>query len=392
MVRMLGRLQSPRLTPESRRTALYPYYAGFSERFVESVLWRVGAKEGQCVLDPWNGSGTTTAVCATLGLNSIGIDLNPAMKPVAAVRAMGCDQILAAVDAVLSLLAETEPPNDPVSPFQYCAALCSATKLRLNDASLDVVRLGLMATCRRIARQLRSKNPTWYSAALLRSLRVDGALIHATIQDSFRSLAEARPISVRALPQLLVGDWNMIHIRQPVSHVISSPPYLTRIDYVMKTLPELLFLSNEKRIDLPALRRSMMGGVLTAPSSYDANLVSPLARDCLIAIHAHSSKASATYYHRFFHKYFVDLQNALRKICALQPHPKTITLVTRGSYYKEAFINLPEIISQILKSYGYGLTSGADFPPSNGIVWVNTRSIASNSLIPAETAATYVRT
>ncbi|WP_410712175.1 DNA methyltransferase [Bradyrhizobium sp. BEA-2-5] len=41
---------------------------------------------GQVVLDPWNGSGTTTSVANGAGLTAVGIDINPAMAVVAKAR------------------------------------------------------------------------------------------------------------------------------------------------------------------------------------------------------------------------------------------------------------------------------------------------------------------
>ena len=35
------------------------------------------------VLDPWNGSGTTTCVASTTGISSLGLDLNPALTVIA---------------------------------------------------------------------------------------------------------------------------------------------------------------------------------------------------------------------------------------------------------------------------------------------------------------------
>ena len=58
--------------------AWHPYYAGYAERFVQDTL-AVLARPGDLILDPWNGSGTTTLVAQRCGYRSIGIELNPAM-------------------------------------------------------------------------------------------------------------------------------------------------------------------------------------------------------------------------------------------------------------------------------------------------------------------------
>lgn len=66
----------------SKQKAKYQYYAGFANEFVADILEKY-ATPGARVLDPWNGSGTTTSVCAVQGYQSVGIDINPATIPVA---------------------------------------------------------------------------------------------------------------------------------------------------------------------------------------------------------------------------------------------------------------------------------------------------------------------
>ena len=50
------------------------------------MLKRASLPAGAVVLDPWNGSGTTTYTAAHLGLSSIGLEINPAMAVVAKAR------------------------------------------------------------------------------------------------------------------------------------------------------------------------------------------------------------------------------------------------------------------------------------------------------------------
>lgn len=61
----------------------FPYYAGYPELFARELLQSAKLSRGAVVLDPWNGSGTTTYTATSLGLNAIGIDLNPVMIIVA---------------------------------------------------------------------------------------------------------------------------------------------------------------------------------------------------------------------------------------------------------------------------------------------------------------------
>ena len=75
-----------------RHSKGYRYYAGYSRPFVYDILSRWPSHA--LVLDPWNGSGTTTTVAAELGLECVGVDLNPAMVVVARAALISEEDIL----------------------------------------------------------------------------------------------------------------------------------------------------------------------------------------------------------------------------------------------------------------------------------------------------------
>ena len=56
------------------------YREGFSSQLVKILLDEFGIKEGELVMDPFMGSGTTALVCALDGINSIGYDILPMSK------------------------------------------------------------------------------------------------------------------------------------------------------------------------------------------------------------------------------------------------------------------------------------------------------------------------
>src|SRR5205809_481476 len=56
----------------------HPYYAGYAEKFVDDTIG-ILANKGDLILDPWNGSGTTTLAAQKRGYQAIGIEINPVM-------------------------------------------------------------------------------------------------------------------------------------------------------------------------------------------------------------------------------------------------------------------------------------------------------------------------
>jgi hypothetical protein len=55
----------------------YRIVLGYSDHLVASLIKEFGLKAGDCVLDPFSGSGTTAVECQKLGIDSWAIDANP---------------------------------------------------------------------------------------------------------------------------------------------------------------------------------------------------------------------------------------------------------------------------------------------------------------------------
>ena len=72
---------------------LFPYYAGFSFEWAVSHLKEHIPDATAIILDPWNGSGTTTLAAQSIGVNSIGVDLNPIANVVARLRSSSLTDI-----------------------------------------------------------------------------------------------------------------------------------------------------------------------------------------------------------------------------------------------------------------------------------------------------------
>jgi len=67
-------IRNPKRGKESHtgRASWYEYYAGFSPTFVQDALQYAAPKPWARILDPWNGSGTTTEIVASLGFEALG--------------------------------------------------------------------------------------------------------------------------------------------------------------------------------------------------------------------------------------------------------------------------------------------------------------------------------
>ena len=63
------------------------YKEGFAKQLVEKLIEMFGLKEGDMVLDPFCGSGTTLVACKQAGINSAGTDVLPTAVFAASVKA-----------------------------------------------------------------------------------------------------------------------------------------------------------------------------------------------------------------------------------------------------------------------------------------------------------------
>lgn len=64
----------------------YPYKGKYHGQMIKALINFMGVKRDGLVLDPFVGSGTTLLECATLGIPSIGIDINPALCIVSQIK------------------------------------------------------------------------------------------------------------------------------------------------------------------------------------------------------------------------------------------------------------------------------------------------------------------
>lgn len=384
------KLSSDRITKR-----IYPYYAGYSEKFVDSIISEIGIQKDQTILDPWNGSGTTTASAARHGIASIGVDLNPFMKAAATFRVAEVELIHSCVSKLVSLNSEKRGKR-------YAGALKAAkdyfySSLENKDEKNEeywvlIFIMGL--SLRRVYRNTRSKNPAWYKEEIISNFSATKFKkeLPILIEEIKEYLSVRGDFTIQNKPEFIVGNVVECDSLEKISHVITSPPYLTRIDYVKKSLPETVFASEVLGIDRNELRRKMTGSVLTTPVELSEIEALPVdVQEIIERVRSHPSKASDTYYYRFFANYFISMEKHLKKIDEMVEADGTLTFVTQPSYYKEIFVDLPSLISSMLARRGWGEKLATEHLARNSIVQLNTRTFASSQGVPAERSVIYRR-
>lgn len=416
------RVQNPKR--EAHRvgpSSWYDYYAGYSDAFVYSVLDGMKLDAGAVVLDPWNGSGTTTQIARDRGVPALGYDINPAMVIVSKARILdgSVNQSLNSVGGDIVKKADRARSRLPydIDPLEAWLDRGTARYLRrvemaIHELLMDEMHysppyeaaslanvssltafyyVALFRTVRDMLEPFRCSNPTWVKVPNDTSVRITAS--RSDVSAAFRGHVSnmARGVRDRAVSERqasivldLASSTRLPVADAAVGAVVSSPPYCTRIDYAVATRPELAVLGCDPTRGIAELRRGMIGTPvmtgesLTAKAEWGSACV-----DFLAAVESHGAKASASYYAKTFLQYFGSMADSLGEISRVLAEGGKCALVVQDSYYKDLHNNLPQILSQMASRSALNLVSQTDFPVTRSMAGLNTRSRRYRSTVTA---------
>jgi len=251
----------------------FKYTQGFGAKLVEFLLDDLGASTGSYVLDPFAGCGTTNIVCLQKGIPSVGIELSPLMAWVASAKTMHWDaDELANIVATLSLPSPRECRDRSYETSPFAEYLRKAYSEQILSQLWTIVRtiddgaytsgahvflkLGLLSIMEEVS-QVR-KHGSHYRYML----KTESIGLQKLNTPIIRPDADIRPIlmtrlwemvqDVRSSGQarskadckIICGDARKLpQIAAGATHVITSPPYLNRNNYIAQQKAELAILS-----------------------------------------------------------------------------------------------------------------------------------------------------
>lgn len=380
----------PFASPKQRRAGRdssdvpYPYYAGFSAAFVASVLR--GRGPGTRVIDPWNGSGTTTSLCARLGYASVGVDLNPAMLVLARARQLSGSEHACAAEMLAEVLdGESGAGSLPaVTPLLRMFTPGTAARLRLladriaaadgcSPADLSrgevsgaasAVLSALFLCARQALDGRRGSNPTWVRLRGGEPVRMSWEAARSGLSAQFQRQfgqgpaflsaicpAELRAASAEALP-FASGSFGLL---------IGSPPYLTRQDYAVASTVELGLMGWDAAA-LRALRLETLGTTaVNRVAGEEPPLLSAAARAILEGVAAHASAGSGGYYLLTTADFLRKFQRSLLECARVLEAGAEAVLVVQDSLYKDLHLDLAAVVSETFALSGLSLISRQDF-------------------------------
>ena len=371
--------------------AWHPYYAGYSEQFVRSAINYLQLCPNDIILDPWSGSGTTGYVCEMEGIYSVGLDVNPVMSYFAQAKSGLVIKLLdeyrirlqeKIVNRAITIQKDEEWDHElynfmTSSLAQNILALKKSIYLTkypelpnlaikiFNDINTPLISNSIKAfflcalfrTARKLSGYKKGSNPTWFKKInLKKNFTID------QVNHSFTEICHQMHDDLKNSPLLsseiiyhydYVADSIKIPFRQNTfDATITSPPYLTRIDYAISTQLEILILKDSQY--LRQIRVNTMGSPVITENKIQVN--NAWGKTCTIIlehIKNHASKASKTYYWKNIVQYFDDAYKILFQIYRVLKKGKSALIVVQSSYYKDIEIPLNKVYMEMALSIGF---------------------------------------
>jgi DNA modification methylase len=409
MIKLAEIVNPKRGVPDKSFEGWYPYYAGYSTKFVTKLLVTSKVNSKSTILDPWNGSGTTTTVANNLGICAHGFDLNPVMVLAAKSCLVSRHDYTSLkpiayriVDLAKTINLEIQKEEPLLIWFRSVSALTIRNieraiqillfdqheyKLLANHQNLDHVSsiaaffyVALFRTINNLLISFKATNPTWIKVPKKAQNKKGPSVenIYTTFFNEVKVMVDAVRVENINSRQgqyvdICIGNSSSLKVdSNSIDFVISSPPYCTRIDYAVATMPELTLLGYEPNSSFDSLRRRLIGAS-TVPR------VAPEAQNCwgeecnrfLASVHNHESKASKTYYYKNHTQYFDSIFKSIVEIERVLKNSGVCTLVVQDSHYKDVYNNLPLIITQMAWELGLGLVREEHFSSNRHMAKLN---------------------
>ncbi|MGB9724770.1 MAG: DNA methyltransferase [Nitrososphaeria archaeon] len=317
----------------------FHFKEGFSRDFVMMIFDQFKLREGDWVLDPFCGSGTTLLASKERGINSVGVDIMPLAVFLSQVKTMDYDlRYLKSVAQDIFSKRFTKPSIEGLSPLVRRAF----TKYALEDILFFKQVISEI-------RDVLAKN--FFTLALMIAANKvsmaykDGAVIKFRKR---KHIPPLRPVFKRVVKKMFY-DLKTLQTKKSIikvyhadarrldfledrsfNAVITSPPYLNIIDYIKVYSIENELFFNQTKIDIHGLRSYIGIDIEKNYSDFNYLDVPPIGK-----------------------AYFRDMKDALSEIYRLLNERGNAVLVVGEGVFPDKIIPVPIILSEIAKDIGF---------------------------------------
>lgn len=352
----------------------HPYYAGYSESFVNSVLQAENICSGAVVLDPWMGSGTTGITCQRQQISCIGTDINPVMSIFSAAKSrvlvdilnsFGVHYLREIINRYLVCKDKLPPEFSLIKIAQMIYGCVCEQFPDINDVDglcpkKSFYSSVLFVTVRRRLNIKKGSNPTWITE--IQSSEINDLDFLLDYENTYQEMSKqligffSGDTYISDYKVYAADSKNLPLKDSSIDLIITSPPYLTRIDYAVSTRLELEIISGLDGYN--SIRKKIMGTTKVPKLADDINYSwGRTCIDVLSQVVSHNSMASGTYYIKNKLRYFTDAYQSMLEIHRVLNVGSSAYLVIQNSYYKEIEIPLYDIYCEMACEVGFSNAS-----------------------------------
>lgn len=358
----------------------YYYKEGYSPNFVEKAIEYAGISKNDLIIDPFNGSGTTTLTSSILGYKSIGIEVNPFTSFLSDAKVKNIE--VSQLDNIEGKLlkAVNTGSKSPLLEFSTFSKKENLDKWLFNDEVLKsfeggwqfsnsvsgynlrkLIRLALISTAmqngnaKRDGKCLRYRN-NWDKNGFNKDSFIETLLLNiSNIKDDL----QIAPISVKS--KILRGDCrNLLKSTNEINDFklcITSPPYLNTFDYTDIYRPELFlgkFIQDPQKLYDLRLEtiRSHIQAKWQLPTQYDFGL---LFQQTMKHINENKENLMHKNIPLMMQAYFEDMLNILKILKAKASKNAQVWFVVSNSAYAGLEVPVDLIIGDIATKAGWYL-------------------------------------
>ena len=332
----------------------------YSKKLVDDLIKEFGLKEGEWVMDPFCGGGTTLLACKEAGINSKGFDILPFSVFLSSVKTRNYipEKLLAEKKIfnqnkkiTLCIPALTDIPiakkafsvnvrNELVQIKQQIE--------EINDATVrDFYNLAMLSILGAVSNTTKSGGFLRIVKQRVKTGRVKEVFINrieSMISDvqKFNEAMEWKDIDVSAS----LGDAREINTERKFDSIITSPPYPNRHDYTRIYSLEMLFDFVKNNDDLKKIRYETLRSHVEAKEKYkSAEYIKPAVLNKLIE----KVRKNGTNNPRIIDMlegYFEDMYLAIREMSKNVKNKGKIALVVSNVRFAGVNIPVDEILSE----------------------------------------------
>ncbi|MET3728192.1 DNA modification methylase [Fictibacillus halophilus] len=347
----------------------FNYKEGYSTRLVENLLEKFGYKEGQYLLDPFSGSGTSLLTGKILGLNTVGFDVNPISVFITKAKTQDYnnDDILQIEQIIqkLNLEALYEKADKPnlsiIDKIFQEKQLNDLLKLKAFIANYEGVRihyllkLAYLSIIESVSNMKKDgngikykKNPNPKDVELeylvtLNKIKEDIKIAPIKKSESLTRVFHQSFIDIKKNEELLDVKYDFL---------ITSPPYANCFDYCAVYKMELWmgdFVKDYK--DFKKLRQMAIRSHVNGSVNPDMEHVYPLIK--WISEEIDKFDLWDNKIPRMINGYFDDMTKSIKHFYALMKSGGKVAIVVANSAYKGYIVPTDLMLAYIAENAGF---------------------------------------